>query len=242
MRDFALTVFPDFRAGREVMSLGIHGIVVLIGIEGVGNFTRQLFGDGIVAAWIFGLDGGGADDDFGAEGFEEIDFFLGLLVRDGEDHFVAAYGGDERKAHAGVAARAFNDGAAGLQQSALFGVVNHGDADAVFHRAAGIGVVRFDVDLRDIGFGDDGDGAGWKNCGSGRRLRANDSDDSEYRSGFGEGGSGIDECSADTDFRYQHCGVGKDWAGAWRVFRGDTTGDEHGGSEQIDFAGDAGGD
>ncbi len=112
MRNFALAVFPDFRAGREVVSLRVHGIVVLIGIEGIGNFAREFFSDGIVAAGIFGLDGGGADDDFGAEGFEEIDFFLGLLVRNGEDHFVAANGGDECETHAGVAARAFDDGAA----------------------------------------------------------------------------------------------------------------------------------
>ncbi len=45
-------------------------------------------------------------------------------------------------------ARAFDDGAAGLEQAALFSVVNHGDADAVFHRAARIGVIGFDEDLR----------------------------------------------------------------------------------------------
>ena len=43
VRDFAFAVFPDFRAGGEVMSLGIHGIVVLIGIVGIGNFAREFF-------------------------------------------------------------------------------------------------------------------------------------------------------------------------------------------------------
>src|SRR5580704_6467414 len=76
MRDFALTVFPDFRAGREVVSLGVHGIVILIGIEGVGNFAREFFSDGVVAARVFGLDGGGANDDFGAKRFQQIHFFL----------------------------------------------------------------------------------------------------------------------------------------------------------------------
>src|SRR5580658_9881119 len=126
------------------MGFGIHGIVILIGIEGIGNFAGQFLGDGIVAARIIGLDGRGADDDFGAESLEEIDFFLGLLVRNREDHFVAADGGNEREAHARVAARAFNDCATGFEQAAFFGVVNHGDADAVFHRAAGVGVVGFD--------------------------------------------------------------------------------------------------
>jgi len=71
-----------------------------------------------------------------------------LLVRDGENHLVASDGGDKGETHAGVAARAFNDGAAGLEEAALFSVVDHGDADAVFHRAAGIGVIGFDEDLR----------------------------------------------------------------------------------------------
>jgi len=71
-----------------------------------------------------------------------------LLVGDGKNHLVAAYRSDEREPHAGVAGSAFDDGAAGLEQAALFRIVNHGDADAVFHRAAGIGVVGFDVHLR----------------------------------------------------------------------------------------------
>ncbi len=36
----------------------------------------------------------------------------------------------------------------GLSRAAFFGVVNHGDADTVFHRAARIGVVGFDENLR----------------------------------------------------------------------------------------------
>ena len=50
-----------------------------------------------VSGVVLGLDGGGADDDFGAHRFQEIDFFLRLLVGDGEDGFVAADGGDERQ-------------------------------------------------------------------------------------------------------------------------------------------------
>jgi len=113
----------------------------------LGISRASFFGDGIIAAWIIGFDGGGADDDFGTEGFEEIDFFLGLLVRDGEYHLVAADRGDQSQTHAGIAARTFNDGTAGFEEAALFGVVNHGDADAVFHRTTGIGVVGFDIDL-----------------------------------------------------------------------------------------------
>ena len=39
--DFSFGIFPDFRAGSAVMRLGIHGVFVLIGIEGIGNFARE---------------------------------------------------------------------------------------------------------------------------------------------------------------------------------------------------------
>ena len=44
--------------------------------------------------------------------------------------------------------RAFDDGAAGLEQALLLGLVDHGDADAIFYGAAGVDVVGLDVDLR----------------------------------------------------------------------------------------------
>ena len=148
MGDFSFAVFPNFRAGGLVVRFRIHGIVVLIGVVGIGNFARKFFRDGIVAARIVRLDGGGTNDDFRAEGLEEIDFFLGLLIRGGENAFVTAHGGDQRQPHAGISGSAFDNRAAGFEQALFFGVINHGDADAVFHRAAGIGEFRFDVDLR----------------------------------------------------------------------------------------------
>jgi hypothetical protein len=153
VRDFSLGVLPDFRAGGAVMRLGIHRVLVLIGIEGIGNFAREFGGDGIVAARIFRLDGGGADNDFCAECFQQIDFFARLLVGDGEDDFVAAHAGHQREAHAGVAGRAFDDGAAGLQFAGALGLVNHGEPDTVFHRAAGIHVVGLDPDFGGQVFG-----------------------------------------------------------------------------------------
>jgi hypothetical protein len=71
-----------------------------------------------------------------------------LLVGDGENHFVAAHRGYQRETHAGISGSAFDDRAAGLEQAFFFGVINHGDADAVFHGAAGIDVIGFDVNLR----------------------------------------------------------------------------------------------
>jgi hypothetical protein len=102
----------------------------------------------IIAARILRLDRGRADNYFRAQRFQEVDFFLGLFVGDGENHLVAANGGDQSEPHSSVSRSAFDDRAAWLQQTFLFGFVDHGDADAVFHRAAGIDVVGFHIDLR----------------------------------------------------------------------------------------------
>ena len=141
VRDFPFGVIPDFRAGGAVMRLGIHRIFVLVRIVGVGNFARKFFRHRIVAARIFRFHGRGANDHFGAESFQHIDFFARLLVRDGENNFVAAHGGDQRERHSGVAGSALDDRAAGLQQSFALGFVNHRDGDAVLHRAAGIQII-----------------------------------------------------------------------------------------------------
>ena len=145
VRDLPFRILPDFRAGGAVMRLGIHGVFVLVGIKRIGNFLAQFFRDRVIAARIVRLDGRGADDHFRAEGLEQVHFFLRLLVGDGEDHLVAAHGRDQRQAHAGVARSAFDDRAAGLEQALALGFVDHGDADAVLHRAARIQVVGFDV-------------------------------------------------------------------------------------------------
>jgi len=70
-----------------------------------------------------------------------------LLVGDRKNHFVAAHRRHQRQPHAGVAGSAFNNRAARLQQTTFFGVIDHRHANAVFHRAAGIDVVRLDIHL-----------------------------------------------------------------------------------------------
>src|SRR5208282_5598070 len=115
--NLALGVFPDFGAGGLVVRFGIGGIVVLIGVIRIGDFTGQLFRDAVIAARIFGLNSGGANDHFGAQGLEQVNFFLGLFVRRCENTFVTAHGGHQSQPHAGVAACAFDDGATGLQKA-----------------------------------------------------------------------------------------------------------------------------
>src|SRR5258706_13074951 len=148
MRDLAFAVFPNLGTRGAVVRFGVHLIVILIRVVRIGNLAGEFFRNGIVAARIFRLDGSGTNDDFGAECFQQIDFFLGLLVSRSENAFVTANRGDEREAHAGVSRSAFNNCAPRLQEAFFFGFINHADADAVFHGAAGIGEFRFDVNLR----------------------------------------------------------------------------------------------
>src|SRR6266446_1942332 len=148
VRDFAFAVFPDFRAGGAVMRFRIHGIFVLVGIVGIGNFAREFFRYGVVTTRIIRLDRSGANDHFRAQRLKQIHFFLGLLVGDSENHLVAAHGGDKRETHSRIPGSAFDDGAARLEQAFFLGVIDHGDADAVLHGAAGIDVIGLDVNLR----------------------------------------------------------------------------------------------
>src|SRR5260370_19728320 len=136
VRDPALAVLPNLRSCRLVMSFRIRGVVVLIRVVGIGDFAGELFRDRIVAARIFRLDGRRADDDFGAESLQEIDFFLGLLVGGGENALVTAHRRDPGHAHARVAGSAFDDRAAGFEQAFLFGLVDLADADAILDEAA----------------------------------------------------------------------------------------------------------
>ncbi len=138
MRNFTLGVFPDFGTCGAVMRVGVGLIFVLIWVVGVGNFAREFFRHRIIAARIFRFDRGGAYDYFRAESLQQIDFFARLLVVNGEDYLVASHGRHERKSHASIARRAFDDRAAGPQHAFSLGFIDHVDGDAVFHGAARI--------------------------------------------------------------------------------------------------------
>src|SRR5208337_32251 len=133
VRDFAFGVFPNFWPSSLVVRLRIAGIVVLIWVVGIGDFAREFLRNAVVAARVFRLYSRGTNDHFGAKGFEQVHFFLGLLVGGSEHALITAHRRHQRQSHAGVPAGALNNGAAGLQQALFFRVVDHGDADAVFH-------------------------------------------------------------------------------------------------------------
>jgi hypothetical protein len=132
----------------------VHRIFVLVRIAGIGNLAGQFLGHRIITARVFWLDRRRANDHFGAQRLQRVDLLARLLIIDGEHHLVAARGGHQRQPHAGISGSAFNDGPAGLEQPAAFGIVDHRDGYAVLHRTAGVHVLGFDVHLGGHAFGD----------------------------------------------------------------------------------------
>jgi hypothetical protein len=76
---------------------------------------------------------------FGAQRAQRVHLLLGLVVGHDDDRLVAARIGDQRQADAGVAGRAFDDRAAGLQQfAARFGIATIHSAARSFTEAPGL--------------------------------------------------------------------------------------------------------
>ena len=131
-------LLPDFRAGLLVVRGGVRQVVVLVRLPGVRHFLLEPRRDRVVRPRILGIDVGRADDHLGAEGLQRVDLLLRLLVGRGEDALVALDDRGDREPHAGVAGRALDDRAAGLQRAALLGVLDHPDRHAVLDRVAGV--------------------------------------------------------------------------------------------------------
>ncbi len=74
----------------------------------------------------------------GAHGLEVQDLLGGHLVRHHQHHPITLGAADQCQAQAGVAGGGFDDGATGSQAAVAFGGVDHGQADAVLDRTAGV--------------------------------------------------------------------------------------------------------
>ena len=142
VRDAALRLLPDLRAGGVVVDFGIDGVVVLVGEDGivVGRGDGAAFHDVVVG--VVGRDGAGRDDHLGAERAQQPRLFLGHLVGHREHAAVALHRRRDREPHPGVAARGLDDQAAGLEPPLPFGGLDHRETDAVLDRAAGVEELR----------------------------------------------------------------------------------------------------
>ena len=141
--DLAVGLLPDLGPGLIVVRRRVRQVVVLIRLPRIGDFLLEARRHGVVRTGIFRVDVGRTDDDLGAECLERVDLFLRLLVGRREDALVALDDRGDGEPHAGVAGRAFDDRAAGLEQTGAFGVLDHPHGHAVFDRIAG--VERFEL-------------------------------------------------------------------------------------------------
>jgi hypothetical protein len=124
------------------MRLAVVEVVPLVGEQhavllGLAQFICETAADMLVVVriaegqcWHF--------DEFSAEQAQHVLLFLALRFRNHDDGAIAARGGDQRKADAGVAGGAFDNEATGLEIAALLRLKDHLLAGAVLHRLARI--------------------------------------------------------------------------------------------------------
>src|SRR5690606_27993234 len=87
---------------------------------------------------------GAGDMHVGAHRLEMQDLLGGHLVRYHQHHPIALGAADQRQAEAGVSRGRLDDGSAGAQTAVALGGIDHGKADAILYRAAG--VLRFQLE------------------------------------------------------------------------------------------------
>src|SRR5690606_26176446 len=140
--DAAIGLGPDFRPRGFGMGTAIGHIVELVGPDGaIGQFGVELFRQpprylDVVVGVLVGL---GRDlDQLGAVKAQRILLFLALGLWDDDYRFETERIGYQRQPDAGIARRAFDDGAAGLQPAGLDRVVDDEERRSVLDRLARI--------------------------------------------------------------------------------------------------------
>src|SRR4029079_13156745 len=148
VRDPAVGLLPELGAGRAVVRLGVHRVVVLIRQEAARRFTRDALSDLVIGLGRLRRHRGRAHHDIGAERAQQIALLLALLVGHRADEAVSLDPGGHGQTHTGVAARRLDDRPAGLEQALALGVLDHAQTDAVLYRAAWVEVLHLRDDRR----------------------------------------------------------------------------------------------
>ncbi len=128
------------------MRAAVGRVVELVRPDGIGEGFRVAARLVVVVGRVVEGDGGDGVD-LCTQKPEEVDLALGLRVRHVDDQLVAAAAADVGEADACVAGRAFDDGAAGLEEAALFGVFDDVEGCAVLDGAAGVHEFGFAEDF-----------------------------------------------------------------------------------------------
>ena len=119
--DLAAEFVVNLGAGRRDMRLAIGDIVELIGPDRAGRiFLGQPLGEAAGKLHVIvgiGVGDGRHFDELRALQAQHVLLFLALRLGDHDDGAKAQRIGDQREADAGIARRAFDDDAAGLERS-----------------------------------------------------------------------------------------------------------------------------
>ena len=129
------------------MRLTVGGIVELVGPDhpfgrGLGQFLGQTLGiaDEVVGVFVRSRR---HLHQFGTGKPQHVFLFLRLGLRNNDNGFEPHRRAHKRKPDAGVARRAFDNGAAGLQLAPRNGIADDKQRRAVFDRLAGVHEFRF---------------------------------------------------------------------------------------------------
>ena len=134
----------DFRGRGAYVHLGVGRVVELLRQEGAlrgGDFARLR--DGSLHLLL-----GRREDDARSERLEKLPALEAHALRHREHAAVPLHRADQREADAGVAARRLHDRASRQQLPRARGFLDHGHADAVLHRPAGIRLLHLGPDGR----------------------------------------------------------------------------------------------
>ena len=118
------------------MRLRVRRVVVLIRLPRASDLALQPRRHRVVRTRILRVDVCRAHDHLGTERLQRVDLLLRLLVRRREDAAIALDRRNDGQAHAGVAGRPLDDGAARLELTAALGILDHAEGDAVLDRVA----------------------------------------------------------------------------------------------------------
>jgi hypothetical protein len=135
----------DLGASGAAVPLAVVQVVELVGPEPTLRFGHAARDMDVIAGVLIGL--GGDEPEIGADHAQKVDLFLTLRFRHHDDAAIAARIAHQGQADAGIAGRALDQRAAGLQVTARFGAEDDGLGSAILHRAAGVHEFRLAQDV-----------------------------------------------------------------------------------------------
>ena len=127
--------FQTSSAVVRPVDLDVRLVLELLREHGAGGLRGDLLGARDGALHALAARG---EHELGAVGAQQRAALLAHGLGHGDHDAVAAGGADHRERDAGVAARALDDGAAGLQRARRLGRVDDADAEAVLHARGGV--------------------------------------------------------------------------------------------------------